>query len=190
MTTPAEQSIDVLAAALDQAGDVLAAVPADRLSAPTPCRDWDVAELVAHLIAGPRNFVLMSTGGRPDWSTRPPLPGDWAAEFRSGAEELVRRWREAGESASPQSVDWQTAEFAIHTWDLARATGQTRPLEPQVAQRGLDFMSAALTPDNRGEVFGPARTVPEDAPVYDRLVAFAGRDPSWSADGRTDGPAA
>ena len=96
-------------------------------------------------------------------------------------------WRDADDSASPQSVDWQTAEFAIHAWDLARATGQAPTLEPAVAQRGLDFMSGALTPDNRGDVFGPARALPEGAPVYDRLVAFAGRDPQWAADGRTPG---
>jgi uncharacterized protein (TIGR03086 family) len=187
MTTPAEQSIDVLATALDQAGEVLDAVPGDTLSAPTPCTSWDVAGLMAHLVAGPRNFVLMAGGGQPDWSAPPPLPEDWVGEFRSGADDLLRLWRAAGESASPQSVDWQTAEFAIHTWDLARATGQTRTLEPEVAQRGLEFMSGALTPDNRGEAFGPALTLPDEAPVYDRLVAFAGRDPGWTPDGATTG---
>lgn len=74
-------------------------------------------------------------------------------------------------------MDWQTAEFAVHGWDLARATGQSTDLDPEVAQRGLDFMSAALTPDRRGAAFGPAVKLPEAAPVYDRLVAFAGRDP-------------
>lgn len=187
MNSPAEQSIDVLATALDQATDVLAAVPADRLSAPTPCTDWDVARLIAHVVAGPGNFVLMSRGGAPDWSAEPPLPDDWTAEFRSGADDLLKSWREAGESASPQSIDWQTAEFAVHTWDLARATGQTRPLDSRVAQQGLGFMDGALTPDNRGTAFGPARPVPEDAPAYDRLVAFAGRDPDWTPGGPASG---
>jgi uncharacterized protein (TIGR03086 family) len=86
-------------------------------------------------------------------------------------------WRDAGESASTQSMDWQTAELAVHSWDLARATGQSTDLDPEVAQRGLDFMSAALTPENRGAAFGPAVTLPDDAPVFERLVAFAGRDP-------------
>lgn len=38
-------------------------------------------------------------------------------------------------------------------------------------------MCGALTPDNRGEAFAPAATLPGEAPVYDRLAAFAGRDP-------------
>ncbi|MGH8866852.1 MAG: TIGR03086 family metal-binding protein [Actinomycetes bacterium] len=177
MTTSAQQSIDVLSRALDQTTDVLSAIPADKLSHITPCSDWDVAGLVAHVVAGPRNFVTMASGGQPDWSAKPPLPTDWTAEFRSAADDLLRMWQEAGESATPQSVDWQTAEFAIHTWDLARATGQSTDLDPEVAQRGLDFMSAALTPGNRGEVFAPAVTIDEEAPLYDRLAAFAGRNP-------------
>ncbi|WP_254185469.1 hypothetical protein [Nocardioides panacis] len=74
-------------------------------------------------------------------------------------------------------MDWQTAEIAVHTWDVVRATGQPARLLPEVAERGLAFMSAMLTPENRGEVFGPAVQVPDDAPVYDRLAAFAGRPP-------------
>jgi uncharacterized protein (TIGR03086 family) len=177
MTAAAKESIDVLSRALDQTAEVLAAISADQLYGPTPCGDWDVASLAAHVVAAPGNFLTMSTGGQPDWSAKPSLPTDWTAEFRSAADELLRMWREAGESAAPQAVDWQTAEFAIHSWDLARATHQSRNLDPAVAQRGFDFMSAALTADNRGEVFAAAVMVPEGAPIYDRLVAFAGRDP-------------
>jgi uncharacterized protein (TIGR03086 family) len=177
MTTNAEQSMDVLTRALDQTKGVLAEIPADRLADATPCTEWDVASLVAHLVADPRNFVTMSGGGEPDWSVMPPLPADWTGEFRSAADELVRMWREAGESASPEAMDWQTAEFAVHTWDLVRAIGLRRDLDPEVAQRGLDFMSGALTPDNRGDAFGPVVPIGPNAPVYDRLAAFAGRDP-------------
>jgi len=177
MNAEANQSVDVLARAIDQTVDVLSAIPADQLSNPTPCGDWDVAGLVAHVVAAPRNFLTMARGGQADWSATPSLPGDWTAEFRSGADELMDMWRGSAESASPQAVDWQTAEFAVHTWDLVRATGQSRELDPEVAQRGFDFMSSALTPDNRGEVFGPPVPVADDAPIYERLVAFAGRDP-------------
>lgn len=177
MAAAATEAVDILARALDQAAGVLSAIPADALSRGTPCNDWDVAGLVAHVVAAPRNFVTMSRGGQPDWCAAPPLPEDWTAEFRAAADDLLRMWHEAGESASPQAVDWQTAEFAVHTWDLARATGQSTDLDNQVAQQGLDFMSEALTPDNRGEAFAPAVDLREAAPVSDRLAAFAGRDP-------------
>ena len=177
MTGAAEQSIEVLSRALDQTADVLTAIPDAKLSDDTPCPEWDVAGLVAHVVAAPRNFVTLTTGGEPDWSAAPPLPDDWTADFRAAADELLDMWRAAGDDASPQAIDWQTAEFAIHSWDLARATGQSTDLDDEVAQRGLDFMSGALTPDNRGDAFGPAVTLPDDASASDRLVAFAGRDP-------------
>ena len=175
MSNDVQQSLTVLTRALDQTAEVLDGVTTDRLADPTPCADWDVADLVAHLIAGPPNFVTMSTGGQPDWSATAELGDNWTTDFHSGADALVEMWRAAGDSAQPSSMDWQTAEFAIHTWDLVQALDLTANLDPEVAQRGLDFMSAALSPDNRGEVFGPEVRIDGDASVYDRLAAFAGR---------------
>ena len=175
MSAP-NDSVVILSRALDQAGDVLAAVHEDQLAQPTPCTDWDVARLIAHMVASPRNLLEMAQGGQPDWSKEPhPAAGEWAADFRSAADDLIHFWHEKGDDADTGQVDWQTAEIAVHTWDLARATGQPARLDPEVAERGLAFMSGALTPDNRGEVFGPEVPAPADAPAYDRLAAFAGR---------------
>jgi uncharacterized protein (TIGR03086 family) len=177
MTTPHE-SVAVLSRALDQAGDVLAGVHADQLSNPTPCENWTVEQLIAHLLASPRNFIEMTTGGDPDWSAAPPVPEDWAGEFRSSADDLIHLWHEKEADTDTSQADWQTAEFAVHTWDLARATGQSTDLDPQVAERGLAFMSATMKPEMRGDAFGAEVSVPDDAPVYERLAAFAGRDPA------------
>lgn len=177
MTDPHE-SIVVLSRALDQAGDVLTAVHTDQLDRPTPCEDWTVAELVAHLVATPGRFVQMGRGEEVDWSGRPEAAdGVQVAEFRAAADDLIHQWHQRGDTDAPMA-DWQTAELAVHTWDLVRATGQEVPLDPEVAERGLAFMKQALTADNRGEAFGPQMPVADDAPPYDRLAAWAGRDPS------------
>jgi uncharacterized protein (TIGR03086 family) len=175
MTAPTE-SVVVLSRALDQAGDVLAAVHQDQLGQPTPCADWDVAQLVGHLVEAPARFLQMARGEQPDWSAGPePAAENWVTDFRSNADDLLHHWHQAGPDADAGQVDWQTAEIAVHTWDVARATGQSPRLLPEVAERALAFLSGALTPENRGEVFGPAVSVPDDAPAYDRLAAFAGR---------------
>ncbi|WP_148575568.1 TIGR03086 family metal-binding protein [Nocardioides caldifontis] len=177
----AANEIVVLSRALDQAGDVLAAVHPDQLGLPTPCRDWTVGQLVGHLVRTPVNLLQMARGEQPDWSAEPrPAEGDWAADFRSHGDDLLHHWHQVGDAADPGQVDWQVAELAVHTWDLVQATGQDRALVPEVAERGLAFMSSALTPENRGEAFGPAVEVPDDAPVYDKLAAFAGRVAPWS----------
>jgi len=177
--TSSNDAVIVLNRALDQMGDVLASIHQGHLSKPTPCDDWDVARLIAHVLATPGNFLQMSRGEQPDWSRTPPLAEDeWAAEFRSSADDLIHFWHQQGDEADAGKVDWQTAEMAVHTWDLVRATGMRIGLDPEVAERGLAFMSRGLTEDNRGKAFGPAVEVPDDAPIYERLVAFAGRDPN------------
>jgi uncharacterized protein (TIGR03086 family) len=174
--TASDESVAVLSRALDQAGDVLAAVHADQLKQQTPCGDWDVAQLIGHLVNAPVRFLEMARGNQPDWSAEPqPVDSNWVAEFRSNADDLIHHWHQTGDAADPGQVDWQTAEIAVHTWDVARSTGQSTTLLPEVAERGLAFMSAMLTPENRGAVFAPEVPVPDDTPVYDRLAAFAGR---------------
>jgi uncharacterized protein (TIGR03086 family) len=176
MTTPHE-SVVALSRALDQAGDVLTAVQPDQLSLPTPCQDWDVEHLIRHLLADCANFVTMMQGDEPDWSADlPPLPEDWAAAFRSAADDLIHLWHQREGDGEGPPADMQTAEFAVHTWDLVRAVGS--PMEPdaEAAERGLAFMSASLKPEMRGDAFGPELAAPADAPPYVRLAAFAGRD--------------
>ena len=176
--TDAHHCVVVLNRALDQMGDVLAAVRRDQLGDPTPCPDWDVANLVGHVVASPRNFLMMMRGEQPDWSAGPePATEGWTAQFRAGADDLIHHWHQRGDSADPGQADWQTAEMAVHAWDVARATGQTTEnFDPDVAERGMGFMSQGLTADNRGEAFGPEQEAPPDAGPYERLAAFAGRD--------------
>ena len=189
MTAPIE-SVTVLSRALDQAGDVLAAVHPDQLAQPTPCGDWDVAQLIGHLVDAPVRFLQMARGEQPDWSAEPQrVTSNWAGDFRSNADDLFHHWHQVGDAADPGQIDWQTTEIAVHTWDVARATGQSPPLLPEVAERALAFMSAMLTPENRGKAFGPAVDVPDDAPVYDRLAAFAGRPVAGRTEASRPSPA-
>lgn len=166
------ESVEVLAKGLDQAHAAIAAVGDDQLALPTPCAEWDVARLLAHLAHSPATMLEMARGGSPDWAALPEQVDDPAGVFRSGADALLAHWRQTDESA-----DWQIAEVAVHTWDLATATGQSvDDLDPQVAERGLAFMSEVLKPEMRGDVFAPERAAPDGASAYERIAAFAGRE--------------
>lgn len=177
MTSNAQHSVVLLSRALDQAGDALAAVHQEQLPDPTPCASWDVAHLIGHLLGTPGKFAEQLQGGQPDWAAAPePATHVGASDFRAAADDLIHLWHQAGDEADPGAVDGQTAEFALHTWDLVRATGQSRRLDPDVAEQALAFMSQALTPERRGEAFGAERDAPPDADPYERLAAFAGRD--------------
>ena len=64
----------------------------------------------------------------------------------------------------------------MHTSDLASVLSRsTSDLDPEVAERGLAFMRANLTDENRSPAFGPERPEPEGADPYQRIAAFAGR---------------
>ena len=154
--------------------DRVNAVKENQWGEPTPCTDWTVRDLVDHVVAAPARFARMVRDEPIDWSApTPPAGDDPAAAFHAHAEDLLTAWREAD---GPVQVDWQCAELAVHTWDLATAThAGTGALDPEVAQRGLAFMQANLTPDNRGPVFGPEQPAPDDADAYGRIAAFAGR---------------
>jgi uncharacterized protein (TIGR03086 family) len=166
----------VLARALDQAEAMLGRVRSEHLSRPTPCRDWSVGRLVSHLVADPGNFATTMKGGQPDWSAEPEPVDDPRHAFRAAADELLGCWQGQDGSAAA-GADWQTAEIAVHTWDLARALDRpTADLDAEAAERGLAFMRANLTADNRGQAFGPERAAPPGASAPDRLAAFAGRE--------------
>ena len=181
MTTPStdttpHRAVVVLSRALDQAGDVLEAVHPGDLGRATPCTDWDVAHLVAHLVADPRNLLAMARGEDVDWSAEPPLIEDgWAQEFRNRGDDLLHHWHQTPDEQAAQA-DFHTAELATHTWDLAQAVGYEGELDSEVAERGLAFMTATMKPEMRGGAFAPEREAPADADPYARLAAFTGRE--------------
>lgn len=167
----------MLVHALDQAGDVLDHVHADRLDAPTPCAEWDVATLADHLVATPGQFLTMMRGAQPDWSVPPPrITHGWGPEFRIHADDLVHAWHELDGEPPPVPVGMQIAEVAVHTWDLATALGRSvDELDPEVAQVALDFLRANLKPEMRGAAFAGERSADPGAGPYGELAAFAGR---------------
>ena len=96
---------------------------------------------------------------------------DPAGTFDAGAERLLAHY-----GSTDQAADWQLAELAVHTWDLATATGQpVDSLDPGVAERGLAFMTKTLKPEMRSTAFGPEQPAPAGASAYERIAAFAGR---------------
>jgi uncharacterized protein (TIGR03086 family) len=167
----------VLRRAVDQLTGLLRSVDRGSLGDPTPCEQWTVQDLLDHITAAPARFARMVRGEPIDWSAAtPPSGDDPAGAFHAHADELLRAWRERASGEELAGLDWQCAELAVHTWDLAAATGRsTADLDPEVAERGLAFMRANLSDDNRSPAFGPEQPAREGADPYERIAAFAGR---------------
>jgi uncharacterized protein (TIGR03086 family) len=172
----------VLRSGRDQLAGLLDDVPSGAEGDPTPCPQWSVKDLVDHIVAAPSRFARMVRGEEVDWSATPSAGREPATQFRAHAEDLLRAVADDAAPGGPVAVTWQCAELAVHTWDLATAIGRsTGDLDAEVAERGLAFMRAGLTEDNRAPAFGPERPAPEGADAYQRIAAFAGRSISGSA---------
>jgi uncharacterized protein (TIGR03086 family) len=179
------QNLDLLRRALDQTGEVISRITPEQHALPTPCEGWDVTTLVTHVTGGLDNQAAMARGEKPDWKAPfPPLGDDWAATFRAKAASLLDTWQTADPAHQPHA-EMQIAEEAVHTWDIARATGvPSDDLDPAVAEHALEWSRGMLKPEYRGAggggAFGEEVSVPDTAPVYDRLAAWFGRDPDWT----------
>ena len=70
-------------------------------------------------------------------------------------------------------------ELVMHGWDLARATGQEFAVAP--ANLEASWQMVLNTPEDpaaRQGLFGPVIPQPDDAPLLDRTLGRAGRDPA------------
>jgi uncharacterized protein (TIGR03086 family) len=193
MTSDAD-TIALLERALDQTAGLIDAIDASQAALATPCAGWDVRTLVSHLAGQDlRNFLVSARAEAADWQTpADELGDDWAAAFQDRAAPLRAAWRAAdldrlvtgpgGEAPLRLRADQQITELAVHDWDLAKATGQPNGLDPALAEHALRWSRQMLRPEFRGpdKAFGLEVPVPEDAPVYDRLAGWFGRDPGWT----------
>jgi len=71
------------------------------------------------------------------------------------------------------------SEVSVHTWDLARATGQDPVFDDASVELALATMRVGMPAERRGgEIpFGPVVPVADDAPAIHRLVGWVGRRP-------------
>lgn len=171
----------------------------DQLADPTPCTDSQVGALLDHFMSLSLAFTWAARktpmpDGPPPRPTAEHLDPKWRVELPRRLDDLVEAWRdphawegmaEAGGVSMPADQMGVVAldELVLHGWDLARATGQPFNCDPDHAAAILAFTEASARPGQeaaREGLFGPVVPVPDDAPVFDRALGFAGRDPEWT----------
>lgn len=181
--------------AADQAVALISAVTPAEAALPTPCSEYDVSALAGHLLGVLGRVEHVARGGLPfDVPSSVSVPFEsWAAEAR----ERTRRVRDAwaaddvldtvlhlpfGDVPGRGAALAYTEELTAHAWDLATALGRAASLDQELGAVALAAARAFIPDAKRGEIpFGPVVRVAEDAPVYDRLAAWLGRDPAWKA---------
>jgi len=165
--------------------DRVRAVPADAWNNPSPCEGWTARDVVGHLTAWiPAFFGSQGV----EFPTMPSVQDDpvgaWETVQSTIANALAQPTMAARQIETPfstqslaETVDMiVTGDVFTHTWDLARATGQSEILDPDQLQRMIAAMGAM--PENvlRADgMFGPRIDVPVEADDQTRFLAYAGR---------------
>jgi uncharacterized protein (TIGR03086 family) len=171
-----------------------------QLSAPTPCPEMPVATLLAHFTGlatafrdAARKDFGPTTDTPPDVAAMQLTP-EWRGDLTKALDELADAWLDpsawqgetrAGGVAMPAMVAGLVAadELVVHGWDLARATGQEYLPDDAVLQAVHGFLANAAEDPGFAGLFGPVVPVPDDAPLLDRAIGLAGRDPHWTPPG-------
>jgi uncharacterized protein (TIGR03086 family) len=155
------------------------AVPADRWDAPAPCEGWVAHDVVDHMVEWMPSLLGLEVPRHDD-----PVPS-WEAlreSIQSGLDDPEVAGREMdlppGRFSFENAVDmFCTGDVLVHTWDLARATGQDETLDADEVHRMFSGMEPYDEAMRASGHYGPRVTVPADADEQTKLIAFIGRQP-------------
>ncbi|MFC7387140.1 TIGR03086 family metal-binding protein [Sphaerisporangium rhizosphaerae] len=160
---------------------VLRGISEDDLGKSTPCTDFTVGRLEAHLLGSLTSLTSLAGS-----TLVPASAGDLESRIAGAAQQAMETWMERGiegtVQAGPQELPATIAasilsvEFLVHAWDFASATGQKVAVSDEVATYVLGLAEQIITPEQRERVgFDPAIPISGNAPAMDRLIAFTGR---------------
>jgi len=180
--------------ALDETARLVDAVRPDQMGLPTPCSDWDVQALLAHLVGGNIRYAGVTRGepiqsgpARGGGPAAALLGDDPAGAYRRSAVDAA--WRDPalldrtfalpiGALPGRAALTLHLVETVVHGWDVARATGQRPAFAPDVVRAAMQFTQAGAPGDRPpGAAFAPPVPAADDLPEINRLAAFLGRRP-------------
>jgi len=183
---------DIYQRATDAFGRRLDLVTDAHWALPTPCTEWSVRDLVAHVLDEQLWIPPLVEGQTID------QVGDRFAGDQIGAD-AARAWSDArrdvvsvlavdgaaartvslsfGPATAADYVEQVTADTFVHTWDLARAVGGDERLDAADVEWTIGVLAPVVERFRAAGVFGPLRDVAPDADAQARLLALVGRDP-------------
>ncbi|MCO1574706.1 TIGR03086 family metal-binding protein [Crossiella sp. SN42] len=185
--------------AVEGFADRLRAVPHTDWQNPTPCTEWDVRQLVNHMIQGSRIYTSLLRGGSSAEFmaslNQDPLDSDPVATYRDAVAECRAAFHLAG--ALDRTVDYPfgpvpgrqllglyVVDAITHTWDLARAVRLDERLDPRTVRWVLDnfewiYHGVSESPSTDGHRYygPPTQARASNRSEQDRLLHLMGREP-------------
>ncbi|HEX2088304.1 MAG TPA: TIGR03086 family metal-binding protein [Actinomycetota bacterium] len=175
--------------ATDAFGARVMAVRDDQWSLPTPCTDWNVRDLVHHLVYENRwtaplmgGATLEQVGDRFEGDL---LGSDPKSAWRESMDEAVRSVREVslnrtihlsyGDVPARHYAFELATDHLIHAWDLARAISADESLDEDLVELVYRKMKPREDALKSSGLFGKRVDPPGNADLQTRLLAVYGR---------------
>jgi len=176
--------------AVAEFGARVAHVRDDQWAGPTPCAEWDVRALVNHLVGENRwtapllaGRTIAEVGDRFDGDL---LGSDARGAWASASEEALAAVGEPGaldrtvhlsHGPAPASeyVTQLFVDHLVHAWDLARATGVSERLDPDLVEACAAWFADQEPFYREAGVIGPVVEVDEGADPQTALLSRFGR---------------
>jgi uncharacterized protein (TIGR03086 family) len=161
-------------------------------TSPTPCTEWNVRQLVNHVVWGNRlNHILLTdpeaAAERRRNREADLLGADPLAAFTESSRLCAQAFREhpdaqlvypMGPIPADRALTIRAGDLLVHTWDLARAIGADETLDPDLVAWAEQHLIEALA--GLAEIPGVFAPPVGDAPAasaQDRLLRRLGRTP-------------
>jgi uncharacterized protein (TIGR03086 family) len=157
--------------------------------APTPDTEWDVTDLVRHVVVEQQWVRPLAGGLSLDDAAKQvsEVGDDLVAEWDRYAAEALDAWNAApadqivslsrGQTPIEDYLREMVWDATIHSWDLARAIGADEELDPRLVEAVWNDLQSVREMLASSGMFAAPVEVGEDASLQDRLLALTGRDP-------------
>ena len=188
----AENVLELHSRALAEFGRRVHAVGVDQWGCPTPCTDWEVRNLVNHLVSEQLWVPPLLAGKRvadlgDGFATGDVLGTDPVATWDAAAAAAEAAFAEPGalervvhlsyaDRPGEEYAREMIFDLVVHSWDLARGISADDTLDPGL----VEAVYATIEPDTdlaASGLFDAPVPVPPESDEQTRLIAFTGRKP-------------
>lgn len=199
LTLPLGEIRDLNARAVRTSVEIVSAVDSADLDRPTPCAEWTLGDLLAHMTAQHHGFAAAAAGDGGDlshWQVHP-LGDDAVEAYAAAAERVLAAFADARGLVegfmlpefttsrtfpAAQAIGFHFIDYVVHSWDVGRSLGRPVEFDPEVTDTALAM--ARAIPDGPGRLtagaaFRPAVPAPGGAGELDQVMALLGRTPNW-----------
>ena len=181
--------------ALAQTNDIMmgliGGLTPDHREARTPCDNWNVHELIEHMVQGGQMIAGALQGQAPptpapDYLAEGPAKGwadAYAAMTAAATPEVLAATHRMpfGEVPGEVALSVVAADALTHAWDLAKATDQPIQVDDELAEWARATWQVVIPDGARAADgsagFKPAVAVADGASELDKLIGFTGRQP-------------